>query len=190
MIAAGPSSPLLLFDGEAWAELEGCEGTWIDFAADGVVWASGNETGLLRCGEQVTLHSRPPWMSEEESGGVPSMGTEQIWAAPDGAIWADLSRYADGRWEKADIDLPVVDLAFGPAGDVWAVWSRGEGAPGVGDPPAGSGVHHYSEGSWTEVALPDDLSDVQLTAVAVDQRGCVWIGTADAGIARYCPSNS
>lgn len=171
--AAGPSSPLSFFDGDRWTTIEGGEGTWVAISPDGTVWASGNETGLWKYTGDWTLVSRPFWMSQDEAPGVPAVGAEAIWAAPDGSLWGvgdGLFQYADGDWTTHLEWVRPTDVAFS-GDDVWVA-------------TAWNGAYRYDGREWTQYTTVNGLLSTELTSITVSADGHIWIGTARHGVAR------
>jgi signal transduction histidine kinase/ligand-binding sensor domain-containing protein len=72
----------------------------------------------------------------------------------------------------------VIDVALGPSGTVWATLD------GTGPQ---LGVRYYSGGKWTSYAVPGfDGARARSTALLVDRRGSLWVGTEDDGVYRIC----
>jgi ligand-binding sensor domain-containing protein len=171
--AAGPSSPLSFFDGDQWTTIEGGEGTWVAISPDGPVWASGNETGLMKFTDEWILVSRPPWMSQDDAPGVPAVGSEAIWAAPDGSLWGvgeGLFQYSDGDWTTHLTNVRPMDVAFS-GDDVWVA-------------TAWNGVYRYDGHEWTQYTTVNGLPSTEITSITVSANGHIWIGTARNGVAR------
>ena len=72
----------------------------------------------------------------------------------------------------------VVDVALGPSGTVWA--SLDATGPQLG-------LRYYSGGKWTSYAVPGfDGAKVRPSALLVDRRGSLWVGTQNDGVYRIC----
>jgi ligand-binding sensor domain-containing protein len=159
--------------GDEWLALQGGEGTWVAISPDGTIWASGNETGVMRYTDEWALVSRPPWMDEEDASGIPAMGAEEIWAAPDGSLWGvgeGLIRYQDGEWATMLTGVRPTDVAFN-ADDVWVA-------------TASNGAFRFDGDEWTHYTPLNGLPSSDLTSIAVAPHGSIWMGTGNKGIAR------
>src|SRR5262249_47740859 len=89
---------------------------------------------------------------------------------------AAATTFFDGIEFKIIQPSPVVDVAAGPSGTVWATLN------GTGP---GLGVQHYSEGKWGSYVTPGfDGSKVWSHALFVDRQGTLWVGTENDGIYR------
>jgi signal transduction histidine kinase/ligand-binding sensor domain-containing protein len=72
----------------------------------------------------------------------------------------------------------VIDVALGPSGTAWATLD------GTGPQ---LGVRYYSGGKWTSYAVPGfDGARARSTALLVDRRGSLWVGTINDGVYRIC----
>jgi ligand-binding sensor domain-containing protein len=116
-------------------------------------------------------------MNESDAPGTEAIGTEELWMAPDGSLWAvtdGLSRFDGSRWETYLEGSRVTDVAFAPDGSVWAatMWA---------------GAYYFDGGEWAHFGVDDGLVSEQLTSVAVGIDGSVWFGTATDGVMRFAP---
>jgi len=144
-----------------------------DIAVDGEgrVWVA--------TGAGVSLFDGNQWKPLDEGSGLASKYTEAAAVGPDGRVWVGhsdgVSVFDHTRWvnygtgTKADVEVKglsqVKDLIVGPYGNVWAVTFAGKAAL-------------FRDGHWT---LYDRTNSGLLgghgTAVAIDGRKRVWVGT-------------
>ncbi len=85
--------------------------------------------------------------------------------------------YIDGRTGREDPEVygdAVRALAVGPNDELWVGTNL-------------TGLYHRAGAGWQTMTVADGLPSNQITALLVDRAGAVWIGTADAGLARYLP---
>jgi PAS domain S-box-containing protein len=80
--------------------------------------------------------------------------------------------------EKLANTSGVVDVALGPSGTIWATLDAT--GPQLG-------VRYYSGGKWTSYAVAGfDGARVRSSALLVDRRGSLWVGTINDGVYRIC----
>jgi len=137
----------------------------------------------------------PEWAIYNKSNGLPDSRIYSFDFDAAGNIWLAMQKgvakidgsgavlYAPKEFEG----LPMRCIDVGPNGDVWA--AKGSSS---GNGPAlyrfdGSGWHRYDANS---VPYPNGPLDFEINALAVDQRGNVWIGTVYGGASKFDPSNS
>jgi len=88
--------------------------------------------------------------------------------------------FIDGRTGYDDNEVygdEVPAVAVTPGGDVWAGTNL-------------RGLWHRSRNGWDNLRTAQGLPSNRISAVLVDRSGAVWVGTADAGLARLAPARA
>jgi hypothetical protein len=204
-----------LVDGR-WITYEGSDARTLAFqlgglqeAADGSIWASGENQAIVR-------FDGAGWSAVDG----PGFPTWRLAAVADGSVWAVTSqlstlavaRYRDGAWTTfgaADglAGTELSSLSATPAGvflgtdaglfrfrdERWSqVWPAAASAPGWGAAPlavsrdeawaAGDGIWHLVGGSWEGPLHPTGLEPAEVRALALGPAGELWAAT-DEGVA-------
>ncbi len=91
-------------------------------------------------------------------------------------VWSTIARCEEGQWKAFTAKREVRDLTV--AGQaVWAATSGGAFSLSLAD------------NSYRQLTTADGLQTNDLTAVAVDSSGNVWLGSSSGILHRYTPSN-
>jgi ligand-binding sensor domain-containing protein/signal transduction histidine kinase len=149
-----------------WSE-PGMGATAILAAKDGAIWTGGD----VAVGRWATTQPATSFYNVTNTGQVRSFCEDSA-----GRIWIGTSEHGLFYWADGKI-VPVPDGVLGTeyivalvadaANKIWAGTSRG--------------LRCYSHGQVTQAAGVD----TEVTALLVDRRGTLWIGTRGQGLGRY-----
>lgn len=138
-----------------------------------VIWIGTRGGGLLRFQDnQLQVFNR-------SNIALPGDQVTALAQTGDGALWIGtdqgLARFADNAVEPVEplAAMPIVALATGPDGAIWA--ADGAGA-----------LYQFDGEAWTPFAL-SLTPGPQISALLVDGRGDLWVGYGQGGLARYTP---
>jgi ligand-binding sensor domain-containing protein len=85
--------------------------------------------------------------------------------------------FVDGKTGFNDDDLygdAVNAIGVAPNAEVWVGTNL-------------RGLYHRGRDGWENIRTPQGLPSNRISAILVDRKGAIWIGTADAGLARIAP---
>ena len=191
-VLLGTDHGLYRLDAGAWARIveapSGMGTVAIDPSTGTRWWAS--EDGVYRLdGADVTRMPSPP---TELTSELAVTGDGTLWAAGSGGYFPEsggLGRYDDDTrsWESVrplggPDDLPALDLAATPSGDLWALladWPRGsEARQAQGEPFVEWWLARFDAGSQQWVVYDPDLGDPMPWVMAADD-DAVWLAQGD-----------
>ena len=144
---------------------------------DGVLWF-GTVAGISR-------YDREGWMDWSNDANAPRQRVQAMAFDQEGALWVGsygegLHRFADGVWEKIDLQdygSPV------PLDYIESLFVDAEGALWVAS--NGLGVVRYADGKTQRLTTRDGLPSNTVLAMAQTADSALWFGAAQGGLSRY-----
>lgn len=158
------------------------------YAADGVWYAT--ETG------PVHRALDGAWTHVQDPAALGGRRVDVVQPAADGSIWfaalagatgSGVTRHLpDGVWERQDAALDlrtrnVRGLATGGDGSVWVGLAAGAQS---------LVVSRHADGAWANVALPMEVAALEITAMAADDVGGLWLCLTGHGLIRRAADGS
>jgi hypothetical protein len=121
--------------------------------------------------------------------GLPEVEVNDLWVAPDGALWAATAsgvfRHAGGAWSQLMAEPASRIQGADAQGLVWVILA-GETAIAAYD-PAGTWSRYGPEQGWSPVPAAEYLSPGYGDGLVTDEQGMVWLATGRDDLRRFNP---